>query len=52
MRYSLVLILWIGLALPAFAQQHGGYLGLSGGGFSFEERDDAIGISVSDSALS
>jgi hypothetical protein len=52
MRYSLVLIFCIGLSAPANAQQHGGYVGFSGGGFRFEDRDDALGISVSDSALS
>ena len=52
MRYSLMLILSVGLAAPAIAQERAGYVGLSGGGFRFEDRDDRLGISVSDSALS
>lgn len=52
MRYSLVLILCIGLSAPANAQQRGGYAGLSAGSFSFEDRDDALGISISETALS
>src|SRR5262245_22029953 len=52
MRYSLVLILCIVLSAPANAQQRGGVVGVSGGGFRFEDRDDALAISVSDSALS
>jgi outer membrane protein with beta-barrel domain len=45
-----VLILCIGLSAPAYAQQRGGYLGLSAGSYRFE--DDELGASVSDSALS
>ena len=52
MRYSLVLLLCIGLSAPASAQQRGGYVGFAAGSFQFEDRDDALGISVSDSALS
>ena len=52
MRYSLVLILCIGLSAPANAQERGGYLGLSAGSYRFEDRDDEIGVSVSDNALS
>ena len=52
MRYSLVLLLCIGLSAPASAQQRGGYVGFAAGSFRFEDRDDALGISVSDSALS
>ncbi|HEX7236170.1 MAG TPA: porin family protein [Gammaproteobacteria bacterium] len=50
MRYSLVAILCIGLSAPAYAQQRGGYVGLSAGSYRVE--DDEPGASVSDSALS
>src|SRR5262245_66630757 len=52
MRYTLVLIRCAGLSTPANAQQRGGYVGFTAGGFQFEDRDDALGISVSDSAMS
>ena len=48
MRYSLVLIVCIGLAAPANAQQRGGYVGLSAGSYRFEDHD----ASVSDDAFS
>ena len=52
MRYSLVLILCIGLSAPANAQQRGGYLGLSAGSYRFEHHDDELGVSVSDDEFS
>ena len=52
MRYSLVLILSIGLSAPANAQQRGGYFAVSAGSYRFEDRDEEIGVSVSDKALS
>ena len=48
MRCSLVLILCVGLSAPAHAQQHGGYIGLSGGSYRFDYHD----VSVSDETFS
>jgi hypothetical protein len=50
MRYALVLILCIGFSPLVNAQQRGGYVGISGGAFTFE--DDEAGITAADIAWS